>query len=99
MVNYGAGSAFDPDSVVLSGFVLSSAAPTDPDGNGLVNGRDLLILQRDNPSLIPAWRVDYGGPPSSVGTNGGLAAVPEPSSILLLVAGCILALSRRGNRI
>ena len=73
------------NSVVLTAMV----SPTDPDGNGLVNGADFLIIQQDNSSVIPQWEDDYGGPPSSA--SAAVASVPEPSSIMLLLGMAALA--------
>ena len=53
----------------------------DADGDGQSNGRDFLIWQR---------QFGYG----SVETLA--ANIPEPTSVLLLMAGCVAILSRRG---
>jgi uncharacterized protein YjbI with pentapeptide repeats len=64
--------------------------PGDFDGDGDVDGRDLLALQR-NPNLgsFAAWQANYGGSLNSLST---FVAVPEPASaaILLSVAGLVL---------
>ena len=65
---------------------VTGGSPTDPDGNGLVNGLDLMDLQRNNPSQIPQWRLDYGGPPSA---SSGVTAIPEPSCVILILAAVI----------
>lgn len=61
----------------------------DADGNGVVDGLDLLMLQRTNPSLIPAWQTEYNGGNGGGGGGGGggrITAVPEPAAGILLLA-------------
>ncbi len=66
--------------------VYEAGIPGDFDGNGVVDGSDFLLWQRD-PSVgsLADWKTNYG-----MGTAlilAASAAVPEPSSILLLAAG------------
>lgn len=63
--------------------------PVDADGDGDVDGTDFLILQRDNPALIPDWEAAYPGAAPAIG------AVPEPTSIALLATSIALAVGRR----
>ena len=86
--NYGTGSAIPK--------------PGDFNGDGTVNGSDFLKWQRGESPYptssadLAAWEAKYGtgiAPLSSIA-----AAVPEPTS-LLLVAAAILALSVRSNRV
>jgi hypothetical protein len=68
---------------------------SDVDGDGDVDGRDFLILQRTNPAGIPLWQTEYGFP------GGGLSAVavvPEPSGLLLVGISLLLMTSRRCRR-
>lgn len=58
---------------------------TDTDNDGDVDGADFLALQRDNPSLIPNWELDYPG--GALGASA--AAVPEPTSIVLSLFGVV----------
>ena len=67
---------------------------TDVDGNGIVNGGDLLVVQRDDPANIVPWRLDYGGPGSLVAAVAG-TAIPEPSALILLLVGVFGSLVRR----
>jgi hypothetical protein len=66
------------------------AAPTLPgdfDGDGDVDGRDLLAWQRDpNIGSLVAWQANYG---DSLGSLTAFAAVPEPTS-LVMAAGIAL---------
>jgi hypothetical protein len=70
---------------VIEGLVAYEAGiPGDFDGNGLVDGFDSLLWQRD-PGIgsLADWKANYGmGAPLAASS-----AVPEPSSILLLAAG------------
>jgi len=75
--------------------VLEAVGSTDPNGDGLVDGADFLILQRDNPSLIDEWALDYGGPPSA---GLAVAAVPEPGTLSLVLSGVLAGLVRRKAR-
>jgi hypothetical protein len=66
-------------------FDASTSSPGDFNSDGKVDGRDLLIWQR-NPSVgsLADWKANYG--------QGGLSAVtavPEPSAIVL-IGGCVL---------
>ncbi|WP_428303711.1 PEP-CTERM sorting domain-containing protein [Lacipirellula sp.] len=77
-------------------FFDASAPPSaDVDGSGIVDGKDFLIIQRTNTSLIPLWKAQFGGPPPTVGAV--VASVPEPTSILLTIAaaGGLAAAGRR----
>jgi len=73
----------------------------DFDGDGDVDGRDFLAWQRgDSPSPfsgadLATWQGAYnGGALAALGAG----AVPEPTSLLLLsLAGCLGAVSRRGR--
>jgi hypothetical protein len=85
--------ALSGDSMSL--LLNSSSNPVDADGSGFIDGADFLILQRTNPSLIAQWELQYGMPAAA---SGGLAAVPEPSSILLLNLGALVALGCRRSR-
>ncbi len=70
----------------------ASSLPGDFDGDGDVDGRDLLAWQRD-PGIgsLTAWRANYG---DSVAGLSAFEAVPEPSGAVLALAACLLATRR-----
>lgn len=79
---------FDDFSLMLASF------GTDADNDGDVDGADFLLLQRNDPSLIPQWELDYG---SVAGINLLAAgqAVPEPTTLATcIVASCLCMLGR-----
>jgi len=99
-------SLFDPD--------LNEA---DFNEDGVVDGSDLLILQRgfgngttkaegdyDNNGVVDeadlaGWKLNYGLPgPDVPGPSFLVAAVPEPTSLVLLVAGALGFAGRRRRR-
>ena len=83
------------DGVFIDDIVVYTPATgsTDANGDGMVDGADLWLLQQNNPALIPQWRGDYGGPPS-IGASAGLAAVPEPGTMSLLIMGAMACCGR-----
>ena len=62
-----------------------NAPDVDLDDDGDVDGQDFLLIQRTDPSLISQWQSEYGN-----GALGAVAGVPEPTSILLMVAASAL---------
>jgi hypothetical protein len=60
IVNYGAGSAFDPRQIVLSSFVPAARAAPDLDADGDVDGDDLTLLA----SCKTRDRVPHSGTPT-----------------------------------
>lgn len=79
----------DGNDVVL---FTASGADVDLDGDGDVDGSDFLALQRTNPSLLSDWANQYG---SGSGALTASQAVPEPSTILMLVFTLAAACTRR----
>lgn len=81
-------SAFFSDAsqaILVSDLVASvPSVAGDIDGDDDVDGADYLQIQRDNLVLISQWEVQYGTGPGSLSSS---TAVPEPSSLLLLVLG------------
>ncbi|MEM8947389.1 MAG: PEP-CTERM sorting domain-containing protein, partial [Planctomycetota bacterium] len=65
----------------------------DADGDGDVDGADFLLLQRTNPAGIADWQANYGP-----GTSSSIAAVPEPSTLLLLSFAGVAGLIRSKKR-
>jgi len=107
IVDTGAASAASvltsaPADTVFRGLVFAGELPPpgdgDFDGDGIVDGHDFLLWQRGgspNPlsqSDLNAWEANFGsGAPLSA-----IAAVPEPSSLgLLLLAAVPMVLRRR----
>jgi T5SS/PEP-CTERM-associated repeat protein len=90
LINYGAGSPFDPSQVVLSDF--QPAATGDFDFDGDVDGRDFLIWQRGespNPlsaTDLAAWQANYGAAP----LVASMAAVPEPGCLVIMLGLVLL---------
>jgi hypothetical protein len=91
----------DSESVIGKDYFDSSALltitlmlPGDFDGDGIVDGEDFLLWQRDpTVGLLSVWEANYGmGVPFSEIS----AAVPEPTTFTLALAALCLAMSRRG---
>ncbi|MBA3482512.1 MAG: hypothetical protein H0T51_11915 [Pirellulales bacterium] len=96
LVNYGVGSPFDDNHVVLSNFLAGAGQSGDFDVDGDVDGRDFLIWQRGgspNPLStgdLALWRADFGAPAVAAG-----GAVPEPTTLVLI---CLSAVTIRRSR-
>jgi hypothetical protein len=68
--------------------------PGDFNNDGLVDGRDLLLWQRNTSvGSLADWKANYGN-----GSLAAVSAVPEPSSLLLIGAFGILSCLGRGKR-
>lgn len=102
------GDAFG-DKVAFFSLAAAPADNADFDDNGLVDGNDFLIWQRNLGTAGPAgdadgngqvnaadlgiWKSQFGAAPPAA---AALAAVPEPAAALLLgMAGAALAFARR----
>ena len=70
------------DNVTVLGVPIEELIPGDFDGDGIVDGRDFLIWQR-NPSTggLADWQANFGR-----GAFGSPMIVPEPRSIALLLS-------------
>ena len=107
LVNYGIGSAFDPTQIVLSNF-LTAGLPGDYNQNGTVDAAD-YVLWRNNlgsgtslpnddtsgvgPDDYTRWRTYFG---QTFGSGAGartIAAVPEPTSLVVLAIISLLILA------
>ncbi|MBX3425499.1 MAG: hypothetical protein KF688_07465 [Pirellulales bacterium] len=84
-----AGLAWNVSDLTATG-ELSVVANVDLDGNGVVDGGDYLLLQRDNPALLSQWAAQYGQQ-LIVPAVAVAASVPEPASVALSVAAASLA--------
>lgn len=83
-----AASSFTLD-VVGNNVVLEfagSEVDVDLDDDGDVDGRDFLLIQRSNPSLIPYWQAAYG---SSAGASAPVVAIPETATLQLVALGLL----------
>lgn len=78
----------------LGAFLLAGSeifqlqASLDRDNDGDLDGRDFLIIQREEPSLAPLWQTQFG---AGVTSHVTFETVPEPSAFLLALiamAGC-----------
>lgn len=79
---------YTPSAILLK-VVSTIGTDTEPDGD--VDGQDFLILQRNNPALIPQWQLEYGNGNALVGSH----SVPEPATITFAFFGMLsLVISR-----
>jgi len=92
----GWGLSYAPDGVVL---IVSP--PSDFDGDGDVDGSDLLAWQRGespnplSPMDLAAWQTNFGA-----ASLAALSTVPEPSALAMLLLAAVLGMAsgrRRGS--
>lgn len=69
----------------------ATGTPGDADGDGDVDGADFLLLQRDNPAGIADWIASY----PAAAPLAASAAVPEPSTAVLLIGMALGLFGRR----
>jgi T5SS/PEP-CTERM-associated repeat protein len=111
LVNYGAGSAFDPTQIVLSSF-LATALPGDYNQNGTVDAADYTVWRNNlgSGTALPnddtvsvgqddyaRWKNHFGESTGSGAGSGASAAVPEPATLVLLAAAIVAIAFRRCN--
>jgi hypothetical protein len=82
--------------------ILSVGLPGDYNANGTVDGADYVVWRKagGTPEAYSLWRAHYGEPPSGAASsyaNSPLSAVPEPSTVLLLILAAANAPIRRGR--
>ena len=89
----GLGAAFALDDIVLS---IVTFLDGDFDMDGDVDGNDFLVWQRTDgtPGGLTLWQNNYG---TGVLAAAGTSAVPEPTSVTLLLLG-LAAIGRRTRR-
>ena len=106
LVNYGAGSLFNPNQVVLSAFQPAGTFSADFDHDGNVDGDDLAQWRGDfgqngfsdangdgdsDGADFLAWQQQFGRGPSVVRAN---APVPEPATTVVLFMGLLVIYCR-----
>ncbi len=76
---------------------IADGAPAgDFDSDGRVDGRDLLVWQRDpEVGSLSDWESNYG---SAAALANASSAVPEPSGVAMCVIGCLLVWKGRRCR-
>ncbi|MEM9657974.1 MAG: PEP-CTERM sorting domain-containing protein [Planctomycetota bacterium] len=95
----GTSDAYTASIIAQSGtnfgpYVGSLTLGSDADLNGLVDGNDFLLLQRNDLVQLPAWEADFAAADSAA------VGVPEPASSGLIVASLVLlALATRRRRL
>jgi hypothetical protein len=85
----------DPAPVLTIDFTPSAGLAGDFDGDGDVDGADFLVWQLDtNVGNLADWEADYG----MVALSAAAAAVPEPTTAILLVLATLGLLGVRDRR-
>jgi hypothetical protein len=100
-VNYGPGSPFNPNHVVLTNF-LASATNLEGDFNedGRVDAADYVVWRKNPGGLYTqtdynTWRANFGQTAGGGAGASAKAAVPEPGVIALLIIGAPAIYARR----
>ena len=91
LVNYGPGSIFNPNHIVLSAF-QTAALPGDFNLDGKVDAADYVRWRKGlgtnyTPAHFNIWRAHFG---QTAGSTSGVSAnttLPEPATFLLLTLG------------
>jgi hypothetical protein len=91
LVNYGAGSAFNVNQIILSEY-QAVALPGDYTHNGIVDAADYVVWRKGLGTTYTqndynVWRAHFGQTAGSGSGSGAAAnfAVPEPSTLVLLL--------------
>jgi hypothetical protein len=92
-VNYGAGSTFDPNQIVLSNF-LPNDLPDDFNDDGTVDAADYVVWRKTDgtPPKYNLWRTHFGqtaGSGAMLGSTSNVS-VPEPATLLMIVSAGML---------
>jgi autotransporter-associated beta strand protein len=88
------GMAWNVTDILTTG-QLQVVTDVDLDNDGDVDGRDFLIIQRTNPSLIPEWQAQYGNQ-IAVSHESMVVSVPEPNPVsLTTIALWMIMIGRR----
>ena len=70
-----------------------TTTPGDFDDNGVVDGNDFLVWQRDvNFGNLDDWKANFGA-----SAGGAVAAVPEPSAVAMCLGIAVLGFCRRSR--
>lgn len=88
-IDYDGGDGNDVVLFTAGGF------SADFDNDGDVDGTDFLLIQRNNPALLADWQTQYGSGVPGVYTP--IAAVPEPTILMLLAIGFVSASGFRSS--
>ena len=71
--------------------------PGDFNNNGIVDAADYVVWRNNHgtPAAYNTWRANFGQPSGSGSVAGANAAVPEPSTLLMLILAAVGLCSRR----
>lgn len=87
------GMAWNVSALLTSG-ELSVVTDVDLDDDGDVDGRDFLLIQRGDSTLIAAWQSLYGAQLVVPSSASEALTVPEPMSVWLVVWSFVTLVSR-----
>ncbi len=84
------------DYALAMGQVADLYNNADFDGDGDVDGDDLLLIQRTDPGRVAAWRTQFG---EGADSEAAIAAIPEPATFALLTPISLLAIFSLRRRV
>jgi T5SS/PEP-CTERM-associated repeat protein len=95
-VNYGPGSAFNPNHIVLSNFIPNTL-PGDFNDDGTVDAADFVMWRKlnSNSAAYATWRQHFREALPGGGSSAFYEATPEPTSLVLLAVAVAAPLRRR----